>query len=56
MHHAIDFNHSESGIQASDLLDMSQFHKISFFKCSHREPTEKLLTLPGSDGRNMPNR
>jgi len=27
-HHAIVFNYFESGTQASDMLDMSHFHKI----------------------------
>jgi len=25
------------GMQASDILDMSQFHKIVITKCNHRE-------------------
>jgi len=56
MHHAIVFNYFESGTQASDILDMSQFNKISMTKCSHREHKEKLLGFLGSDRPNTPYR
>jgi len=40
-HHATVLNYFGFGTQASDLLDMSQFHKISIAKCSYRKRTEK---------------
>jgi len=42
------FNYFETGAQTSDMLNMSQFHKISITKCSHRERTEQLLGFPDS--------
>jgi len=55
-HHAILFNYFEFGTQASDLLDMSQFHKISIAKCSYRKRTEKIVGFPGADEQNVLNR
>jgi len=55
MHLAIVFNNFQSGTQVSDVLDMSQCHKISTTKCCYTEPTDNLLDFPlGSDGLNMP--
>jgi len=45
MHHAIVFNYCEFGAQSSDMLDMSQFTKISITKCSHREATGNNIRL-----------
>jgi len=56
MNRAIVFNYFESGAQVSCMLDKSQFYKVFMTKYRHREPTEKLLGLPGSDGLNTPNR
>jgi len=62
MHHAIVFIYFVSGTQASDILNMSHFHKIFMTKYNHTEPTEKLFSFPVSDGQtrhiaaqNMPN-
>jgi len=35
-----NFSYFESGTQVSDMLDLSQLHKLSIAKYSHREPTE----------------
>jgi len=56
IHSGIYSNHFEFGTQVSDMLDMPKCHKLSFTKCSHREPTEKSLCLPGSDGLDTRNR
>jgi len=39
MHHATVFHYFESGTQASDTLNRSQFYKI-VAKCGHREHKE----------------
>jgi len=51
MHHARFFNYFESGTQTSNMLDMSQFHKVSITECSHGESTE-IWVLKCSDGPN----
>jgi len=51
----IVFTYFEIGTKASDMLDMSRFHKIFVTKCSRRELTEKLFCVPGTDGQNMLN-
>jgi len=55
MQHAIVFNYFESGTQASKVLVMSQFHKISVTKCIHRQLTLTRLDVPGSDRPNTLN-
>jgi len=42
VHHPLVFNCYEFGTQASDILDMSQFHKASITKCGHRKTNIKL--------------
>jgi len=53
MHHAIVFNYFESGTQTSDLLDMSQFHKIFIAKFSYRKGTENIYRLSRTNRQNM---
>jgi len=45
MYHGILVNYFEFGSEASEMLDMSQFHRIFITNCGQREPTdgEKIL-------------
>jgi len=49
------FNYTEFCTQASDLLNMSQFYKISITKRNHRKPTEEVLGFPRTVRQNTLN-
>ena len=58
IHIVLNYFECGCGTQVSDMLDrptcMSKFHKLSMTKCSHRQPTEKLLGFQGSNVLNTP--
>ena len=53
MHQAIVY--FESGTQASDMVDMSQFHKMSIYKMQSQRTHTNIISFAGSDDTSTPN-